>query len=1504
MNSSPHSRARRRISGAAAAQKTRAVAGCTVAVEGDDGGLEMRQACEYLPRVMASRSKYRPADVGDAEGADRRFSFRFEEGVLVFGGPSVAPEKKRVSWVEYYNDVVLLQAAVSHPPSQAASRHRLQVLEEKYNLYKLNSVEMEAQMDRHRRGGGTFADSTKVDNATHLVTSMHALQLLEHIQNTHELHGSDIVRLVGEKREPQTLRRMFEVLDVQDPAQLSVEALGLDSSSDRGRTQHAFLNPEYNRAGRSSAEILRVFLTRNELNNGLFLAQAVRPNLERNEARRRYLQCTESMIDIAAHQTDDWDKTAKWFAQHDLSGFSSNSFFVKVLHETDGKSGLKCDFEFHQAQFENFFTPLALATVSPDDPKYSDLAALLKHVGGFVLTTDEESREAEFSMHARPPNELPWKDQVCEMYFAFYFWANLSVLNATRRRLGLNTFQLRSFIAEGSSYVDIPIYSYLLCDAVHHALILEQQPVLQYLYALAQIGVCMSPLSNNGHAVSYMDNPFPVLFRRGLRVSLSTDHPLIHHHSTDPLVEEYGTASKLYRLSGVDMCEIARNSVLISSFPDQKKQQWLGDRYTEGSSGNEPDLSNIPTARLEMREESLAAERRVIENASLAFHHRHQHGLVALSPPNAITNAISASPPNAQPALVDTNVDFPRIVLQWSSDRDSIHTAVAAQLSQAMGFRSAYVYAFDEADAKAYNESNHRAGKGKGRGIEYAFANTETTANGFVESEWRFKTVDGIVVAHEVHKIPRIPAEMPLYEEFRGHVRRLREICENVHIKAFCRRRLQLLEHRFKLHLAVNHALEAGATESKMSSNRDFYQTTKVDTNVRMETGMTARQLLNFIVAKANNNGDDIVNTSASRNGEPQTLRQLLKELSIDPDHLTVDSLNVQVDTALGVASQQFTPQGRDDLLKLVLKTDNAMKGRYFAELTKMTFDNFKRDKFTFAENRLPVYGASEGEWDALGNWFDTHGMAGQNNQWMVQIPRIYGHLRKAGKITNFAQYLENIFNPLWQVSLRPKENPRLFHFVDHITGFDCVEDERRPDVSLGSDVVIAPQNWTSEEDPPYNYYLYHIWANIYSLNTFRKMRDFSTFTFRPSCGEDGHPDHLLGGFLTADAISYGVTLKDSVAMQYLFYLGQVGIAVSPLSNNTKVLDYLDNPFPQLFRRGLNVSLSTDSPLQIHHTQEPLIEEYSIASKVWKLSPTDMCEIARNSVRQSGFDPQFKRERLGRFYFLSSSRSNDAAKTHLSDIRVAYRWETYHTEMSLLDRLSGSVFHRAMLTPDKEATVLSRDRDETDDKTRVIGGIINVSGDVVDVEKLKGKLSAMEVDIADYTRALANLTGKNKSLRSRLDDEVTRDAQAEQLRRKRKVGRGAGWRVSEQDDGSVITDDDLDYATLDVTTALEGGEGYVFPTTPARAVAAPGSAWAAEPAAAHRRTSRTVLDAPEQFWQVRPAPSSSTPAAVGLSEADRLWQESATALDTITAQMARRRVSNSSPLIPVPPPRR
>jgi adenosine deaminase len=49
------------------------------------------------------------------------------------------------------------------------------------------------------------------------------------------------------------------------------------------------------------------------------------------------------------------------------------------------------------------------------------------------------------------------------------------------------------------------------------------------------------------------------------------------------------------------------------------------------------------------------------------------------------------------------------------------------------------------------------------------------------------------------------------------------------------------------------------------------------------------------------------------------------------------------------------------------------------------------------------------------------------------------------------------------------------------------------------------------------------------------------------------------------------------------------------------------------------------------------MEEYSIAAQVWKLSTCDMCEIAKNSVLQSGFEHEVKLGGLIRVFILGSN---------------------------------------------------------------------------------------------------------------------------------------------------------------------------------------------------------------------------------------------------------------------------
>jgi AMP deaminase len=128
-------------------------------------------------------------------------------------------------------------------------------------------------------------------------------------------------------------------------------------------------------------------------------------------------------------------------------------------------------------------------------------------------------------------------------------------------------------------------------------------------------------------------------------------------------------------------------------------------------------------------------------------------------------------------------------------------------------------------------------------------------------------------------------------------------------------------------------------------------------------------------------------------------------------------------------------------------------------------------------------------------------------------------------------------------------------------------------------------------------------------------------------------------------------------------------VAMSPLSNNALFLAYERNPFLLYFRRGLNVSLSTDDPLQFAFTKEPLIEEYAVAAQIYKLSAVDMCELAKHSVLQSGFEHSVKQRWLGQNYHLPGVAGNNMAKVNVPNIREAFRHETWLQELAMYANL-------------------------------------------------------------------------------------------------------------------------------------------------------------------------------------------------------------------------------------------
>lgn len=537
-------------------------------------------------------------------------------------------------------------------------------------------------------------------------------------------------------------------------------------------------------------------------------------------------------------------------------------------------------------------------------------------------------------------------------------------------------------------------------------------------------------------------------------------------------------------------------------------------------------------------------------------------------------------------------------------------------------------------------------------------------------SDHTFKMVDGVVHIYGSResdgKTVRLPEfKVPSFGEFYRDYREIVKVTHSAAVNSFAFRRLQLLEARFNLHCLLNADREV--EQQKSVPHRDFYNVRKVDTHVHHSACMNQKHMLRFIKHKLKRCPDEVV---IFRDGRFLTLAEVFESLSLTAFDLSIDTLDMHADNntfhRFDRFNLKYNPCGQSRLREIFLKTDNLIGGKYLAEVTQEVFEDLEASKYQLAEYRVSIYGRTRAEWDKLSRWVYVHRLASANVRWLIQVPRLYEVYKTTGQVESFQDMLDNIFLPLFAVSVDPSSNPPLHYFLTLLVGFDCVDDESKHERGRDAEAMPVPSKWTSKHSPPYFYWIYYLHANIVALNKLRESKGMSTFSFRPHSGEAGEVDHMAASFLTAESINHGITMRRAPAMQYLYYLTQIGLAMSPLSNNKLFVDYHRNPFYTFFARGLNVSLSTDDPLLLHLTKEPLVEEYCVAAQVWKLSNTDKCEIARNSVLQSGFEHPYKAHYIGEHYDRPGVAGNDITLTNVPSIRLLFRHEILTSERALV----------------------------------------------------------------------------------------------------------------------------------------------------------------------------------------------------------------------------------------------
>ncbi|XP_014843836.1 PREDICTED: AMP deaminase 2-like isoform X1 [Poecilia mexicana] len=531
------------------------------------------------------------------------------------------------------------------------------------------------------------------------------------------------------------------------------------------------------------------------------------------------------------------------------------------------------------------------------------------------------------------------------------------------------------------------------------------------------------------------------------------------------------------------------------------------------------------------------------------------------------------------------------------------------------------------------------------------------------------KMVNGVMHVYTSRDVMEKSTELDLpypdLQEYIADMNVMMALIINGPVKSFCYRRLQYLSSKFQMHILLNEMKELAA--QKKVPHRDFYNIRKVDTHIHASSCMNQKHLLRFIKRAMKKYPKEIVHVEK---GKGQTLMEVFESMNLTAFDLSVDTLDMHADRntfhRFDKFNAKYNPIGESILREIFIKTDNYIEGKYFGHIIKEVMADLEESKYQNVELRLSIYGRSRNEWDKLAKWAVRHQVYSNNVRWLVQVPRLFDVYHTKRQLSNFQEMLENIFRPLFEVTINPGSHPELHLFLQHVVGFDSVDDESKPEQHIFNLDSPLPANWTEEDNPPYSYYLYYMYANMTVLNHLRRQCGFHTLVLRPHCGEAGPIHHLVSGFMLSENISHGLLLRKAPVLQYLYYLAQIGIAMSPLSNNSLFLSYHRNPLPEYLSRGLMVSLSTDDPLQFHFTKEPLMEEYSIAAQVWKLSSCDMCELARNSVLMSGFSHKMKSYWLGPDYIAEGQESNDIRRTNVPDIRVAYRYETMCEELNLI----------------------------------------------------------------------------------------------------------------------------------------------------------------------------------------------------------------------------------------------
>ncbi|KAL5710154.1 AMP deaminase [Ranunculus cassubicifolius] len=412
-------------------------------------------------------------------------------------------------------------------------------------------------------------------------------------------------------------------------------------------------------------------------------------------------------------------------------------------------------------------------------------------------------------------------------------------------------------------------------------------------------------------------------------------------------------------------------------------------------------------------------------------------------------------------------------------------------------------------------------------------------------------------------------------------------------IRTLCYHRLVLLEQKFKLHLMLNADREFLAQKS--APHRDFYNVRKVDTHVHHSACMNQKHLLRFIKSKLRKEPDEL------------TLREVFESLDLTGYDLNVDLLDVHADKSsfhrFDKFNLKYNPCGQSRLREIFLKQDNLIQGKFLLTLHSLSY--------LMAEYRISIYGRKQSEWDQLASWIVNNDLYSENVVWLIQLPRLYNVYKEMGIVTSFQNMLDNIFLPLFEVTVDPDSHPQLHVFLKQVVGLDLVDDESKPE-RRPTKHMPKPSEWTNIFNPAFSYYVYYCYANLYTLN----KRGLRTVHLHPAT-ENPLNNHCKILESKADPNSLSIWLIQNRSDPIIKFFVMEVLQILLITDKINIYHNTVNP-------PINAPLINAQPLQLHkkiwsHSWDSYVMLIHCGISVRIFIGLDICESITNPLIEKTF---------------------------------------------------------------------------------------------------------------------------------------------------------------------------------------------------------------------------------------------------------------------------------------------